>query len=68
MVRLNQNMNLAADSHLKGVLEPLVNYISAANRPRATLKTALAVLLSEIEETNRAARAHVTTFKENHWS
>jgi hypothetical protein len=68
MVGLNQNMRLAADRHLKRGLEPLVNYISSANRPRATLKTALSVLLCDIEETSRAASAQVTTFTENHWS
>jgi hypothetical protein len=68
MIRVNHKLNSAAESHLQRVIEPLASYISAANRPRTALKAALAALLSEIDETNRVAKAHVTTLMENHWS
>ena len=48
------------ESHLERVIEPLASYISAANRPQAALRSALAVLLSIVEETNRAAHSHLS--------
>ena len=58
----------AADSNLERVLEPLASYISASDRPKAALMSALAVLVSEVEQTNRAAFAHITSRRENRWS
>ncbi|MCU0877202.1 MAG: hypothetical protein MUF06_05340 [Pirellulaceae bacterium] len=52
------------DSELARVVEPLVSYICAANRPRAALLSAMAVLRSEMEATNRAACAHYGPFLE----
>ena len=46
-----------ADRELARVVEPLVSYICAADRPRAALLSAMAVLRSEMEAINRAARA-----------
>ena len=46
------------DGGLKSVIEPLASYICAAERPRAALLAAYKALLSEVEETNRTARAH----------
>jgi len=48
-----------AQQDLARVIEPLASYICAANRPRAALENALAILLSEVRATNRSARAHV---------
>ena len=47
-----------ADHAINNVLEPLVSYICAAERPRAALLTVYKALLAEVEQTNRAARAH----------
>jgi hypothetical protein len=52
----------AADSNLERVVEPLASYISACERPKAALMSALAVLVSEVEQTNRAAFTHVNLF------
>lgn len=54
------------DSELARVVEPLVSYICAADRPRAALLSAMAVLRSEMEATNRAARAHYGPLLECH--
>ena len=36
--------------------------------PRQPSASALAMLFSEVEQTNRAANAHFATLSENHWS
>lgn len=51
----NLNHSSAESSDLARVIEPLANYICAADRPRAALASALAVLVREIEQTNQAA-------------
>jgi hypothetical protein len=47
-----------ARSDLERVIEPLASYICAAEQPRAALMSALAVLLAEVKQTNRAALSH----------
>ena len=50
------NLNrVPAHSDLERVIEPLASYICAAEQPRAALMSALAVLLAEVKQTNRAA-------------
>jgi hypothetical protein len=44
---------------LERVIEPLASYICATDRPKAALKLALAVLLSQVEQTNQAANTRV---------
>ncbi|MEX2142916.1 MAG: hypothetical protein WD894_26905 [Pirellulales bacterium] len=68
MNTLNCALQWAADSNLERVIEPLASYISASERPKAALMSALAVLVSEVERTNRAAFAHITSRRENRWS
>jgi hypothetical protein len=51
--------HVPARSELERVIEPLASYICAAEQPRAALMSALAVLLAEVKQTNRAALAHV---------
>jgi hypothetical protein len=58
----SQNSNRTNDSDLERVIEPLAGYICATGRPRAALKQALAVLLSQVEQTNRAANARCAAF------
>ena len=54
---------------LERVIEPLASYICAADQPRAALMSALAVLLAEVKQTNRAALAqlgiHIGAFGES---
>jgi hypothetical protein len=54
------------DRELEQVVEPLVSYISATNQPRAALRSALSVLLREVNETNRAAEELVAKFSPSH--
>ena len=65
MNKLNLNLNVPVESDLERVIEPLASYICAADQPRAALLSALAVLFSEVEQTNRAAIAHFTTCAES---
>jgi hypothetical protein len=62
--------NLAADrrtgTDLQRVIEPLASYICAADRPRAALVRALAVLFSEVDAVNRAAAVHLGGALESH--
>ena len=62
MNKLNLNLNFPVESDLERVIEPLASYICAADQPRAALLSALAVLFSEVEQTNRAAITHFTAF------
>ena len=49
----------AAD--LRRVIEPLAGYICAADQPGALLHLACSILLQEVADVTRAARAHVAT-------
>lgn len=64
----NGNCPHATENHLQRMIEPLANYISATNRPKAALNSALTVLFSIVEETNRLASAQVNAFMDNQWS
>lgn len=68
MNRVNRELEKAAGNDLERVIEPLASCICAADQPRATLMAALAVLFSEVDQTFRAARAHIATFSGNQWS
>jgi hypothetical protein len=48
---------------LAQVIEPLASYICAADRPRETLLSALAVLLEEVKATNSAALKHFSCLR-----
>ena len=68
MKSLDVALEWATEADLARVIEPLASYISASERPKAALLSAMAVLVSEVERTNRAAFAHVTSLMENRWS
>jgi hypothetical protein len=68
MFTINRNPQRAIDSELERVIEPLASYICAADQPRAILNSVLALLRSEVEQTNRTASAQVAVFSEGHWS
>lgn len=61
-------MGWAVAADLERVIEPLASYISASERPKAALMSAVAVLVSEVERTNRAAKAQVTSLLGSRWS
>ena len=60
--------NRIDDGNLAQAIEPLASYICAAERPKAALLTALAVLRREVAATNRVAVAHFGAFLEDRWS
>jgi hypothetical protein len=68
MIKINRVLGGATESNLERVVEPLASFICATERPRAALASALAILFSEVEQTNKAANAHFATISENHWS
>jgi hypothetical protein len=57
------NVNLKVvrtnESDLKRVIEPLASYICATDQPRAALRSALAVLFSEVQVTDWVATVHL---------
>ena len=55
---ITRTREASAPRDLESVIEPLANYICATDEPKMALKSALAVLLREIEATNRLATAH----------
>lgn len=57
--RWGRKPNREKESDLERVIEPLAGYICATDRPEAALKMALAVLRSQVEQTNRAAKASI---------
>ena len=68
MNRVYRESGQETASDLERVIEPLASYICATDQPKAALISALAVLFSEVDQTYRAANAHIATFSENHWS
>jgi hypothetical protein len=65
MIKINRGLGLATERDLERVIEPLASFICATDRPRAALISALAMLCSEVEQTNRAALSHFATVSEN---
>jgi hypothetical protein len=51
-------IDLTLASDLEQVIEPLASYISAADRPREALLSALSALFDEVKETHRATLMH----------
>ena len=65
MKNISRALGRGSDNPLERVMEPLVSYICATERPKAALASAVAALFSAVEETNREARACVGVFAEN---
>ena len=59
----NVNLKFARtnESDLKRVIEPLASYICATDQPKAALRSALAVLFSEVQVTDWAAAVHIAS-------
>lgn len=47
------------------MIEPLANFICAADEPKRALMIALAALVHEVESTNKIALRHFHTFSRN---
>jgi hypothetical protein len=56
---------LSTPHELERVVEPLVNYICAADKPKTALFSALAALCRQVDATNGAASAHSRRFAES---
>jgi hypothetical protein len=68
MKNLNQASNRELDGELQRVIEPLASYICATERPRKSLRLALAALYAQIDQTNRTARSHAVAFLEGQFA
>ena len=68
MIKISRASHLSGESDLVRVVEPLASFICATERPRAALLSALAILFTEVEQTNRAAITHFAAVSENRWS
>jgi hypothetical protein len=68
MSTLNSQFGRTRNNELEQVIEPLASYICATDQPRVALISALAVLVSAVKETNKAARIHFRNFSEVQWS
>jgi hypothetical protein len=51
-------------NELERIVEPLVSYICAAEKPRCVLLSAVSALFREVEATNKAAAAHFHAYLE----
>jgi hypothetical protein len=58
----------AQRADLERVIEPLASYICAADHPKAVLRRALTVLMSEVEQTNRIAYARAAALASSRFS
>ena len=54
----NTQIQRPSKGDLAQVIEPLASYICAADRPRETLLSALAVLFDEVQGTHKATLMH----------
>jgi hypothetical protein len=68
MISIKRNLGRTNESNLEHVIASLASYICATDQPRAVLKSAVAALVSEVEQINRTAHAHAAAFSENLWS
>jgi hypothetical protein len=66
MIKINRAHGRTTDRDLERVVEPLASFICATEKPRAALISAMAILFSEVEQTNRVADAHFATAWESH--
>ena len=58
MITITRTREMSVPRDLESVIEPLASYICATDEPKSALMSALAVLLREVEATNRVANAH----------
>jgi hypothetical protein len=54
----NNQPRIATSRDLAQVIEPLASYISAADRPREALLSALSALFDEVQGTHKATLMH----------
>jgi hypothetical protein len=58
MNNANRAMSSSSVNELERFIEPLASYICANEQPKSALMSALAVLLREVNATNRAAATY----------
>jgi hypothetical protein len=58
MSTINAKLERTSNRDLAQVIEPLASYISAAERPRDALLSALAVLFDEVQGTHKVTLMH----------
>jgi hypothetical protein len=66
MKKSNRAAESATNGDLERMVEPLASFICATEKPKAALASVLALLCSEIAQTNRAASSFFATLSEVH--
>jgi len=61
MHETNTQVHRPFDRELARIIEPLASYVSATERPRDTLLSALAALFEEVQGTHQATLMHFVT-------
>jgi hypothetical protein len=62
MITINREPRRATATDLRQVVEPLASYICATDQPKAALNLAFSVLVNEVAQIHRAAKAQVAAF------
>jgi hypothetical protein len=65
MNRFNHLAERSVGDELARVIEPLASYISATERPKDALMSAINLLFREIEGNHAAALAHFQNWRQN---
>ena len=58
MCTVSSQNQRTSNNDLTQIIEPLANYVCAADRPRDTLLSALAVLFEQVQGTHKATLMH----------
>jgi hypothetical protein len=65
MIHTNRPLDRQAEADLKRLIEPLADYICAANRPSVALVWTLIFLLHDTSQIHALATEHLQTLKEH---
>ncbi len=63
---MDRHLSPMLTADLQKLVDPLASYISATDRPRASLILSLILLMGNLQEINDQANNYLLTFGENH--
>jgi hypothetical protein len=66
MIKIDRAHRRSGESDLQRVIEPLASFICATERPGSALISALTILITEVEQTNKAAHNHFAAVSGTH--
>lgn len=65
MKRVDYTPSRSTGADLKKIVEPLANYVCAAQQPKQAMLLVMSILRHEVELTNRMASSHYRSYSEN---